>query len=157
MFDFSLGVTIPGIYERVYTSPTTSSIKRHTDMYAFIDFYPAFHWKSKESAIPHLNFGMPVTSQPFYRPYFGAAENLTSWWLERHGFPLRINFFAGLVYMKQRFATNGPNSTTVLATDRVWKPVYGVEIPVSSLIGKIGSAGKSAKGGSSGGGSAAGN
>ena len=155
--DFSLGVTVPGIHETVYTNPTTSSVKRHTDIYAFVDFYPAFHWKSKESAIPHLNFGVPVTSQPFYRPYFGAGENLTSWWLERHGFPLRINFFAGLVYMKQRFATSGPNSTTVLATDRAWKPVYGLEIPVSALISKIGSAGKSqASKGGSGGGSGAG-
>ena len=140
---FSLGVSIPGVREKVYSSPTTSSIVTHTDVYGLIDFYPAFHWKNQETPIPHFNVGMPVTSQPFHRPYFGVSENLTSWWLERRGFPVRINLMGGMVYMKQQDAVPGPNSTTILVSNRVWKPLVGVEIPLSALASKITSAVKS--------------
>jgi hypothetical protein len=116
-------------------------------MYGLFDIYPLAKVLTKESGIPHFNFGIPLTSQPFYRPYFGLAENLTSWTkLEKLGFPVRMSFYAGIAYMKQSVLmglTPGATATSAqfssaLRGDRVLKPMYGVEVPVSALISKIG-------------------
>jgi hypothetical protein len=149
-FDFSVGITVPGVREAILSSVTaTPSIKRHTDLYGLADIYPLAFWKSKESWVPHFNLGIPVTSQPFHRPYFGVAENLTSWTnAEKVGFPLRINFFGGIAYMKQSIVKAVPgSSTTVLGSDRVIKPMWGIEVPVSSIVSKIGGGGSKSQGG----------
>jgi hypothetical protein len=139
-FDFSLGVVVPGAKERVYTTPTTSSITTHTDVYAFLDLYPFFISTPKSGLPPHFLVGLPITSSVFHRPLFGASENVSSWTgLERLGFP-RISLFGGVVYMQQQVLT----ASGSLVTDRALKPVYGVELSVSSLISKIGSGGKNA-------------
>jgi hypothetical protein len=159
--DFSVGVTIPGVRENVYSSPTTSSVKRHTDLYGMVDLFPFAYWFNKESAMPHLNLGIPVTSQPFYRPYFGFGETLTTWTgLERIGFPIRIDFFGGITLMKQQIAVAGPasNPAPILKKERVIKGVFGVEVPISAIVSKITggaksqASGKGAGGGGGGGG-----
>ncbi len=149
-WDVSIGVTIPGVKEAKYTD-TSNTVQRnvttHTEFYGLFDIYLTAKWKTKESWVPHFNFGIPLTSQPFYRPYFGLAENFTSWTtLEKHGFPFRMSFYAGVVDMKQSLlkglsvgstATSGQFSSA-LVTDRALKPLFGVEVPVSALIDKIG-------------------
>jgi hypothetical protein len=162
--DFSIGVSIPGVRELKYSSVSAAPTKTtHTDLYAFVDFYPLAvvqhftNWSktaylpSKESWVPHFNFGIPVTSQPFYRPYFGLSENLTSWWAESHGFPLRISFFAGLVDMKQKLLIAQPGGEVSLKPDRALKPLYGIEVPISSLVSKISGGKSGSKQGPSGG------
>jgi hypothetical protein len=149
-FDFSVGLTIPGIREQIY-SPSPS-IKTHTEAVALVDIYPFAYWIPKEGWPPHLNFGIPIANQPFHRPYFGIAENLTTWThLEKAGFPIRINAFAGIVYAKQQLGvTNG-----VVTTDRAIKVVFGIEVPISALASKLGlsSSSSSAKSTKSSGGS----
>jgi hypothetical protein len=51
-----------------------------------------------------------------------------------------MSLFGGVVYMKQQLLT----STGTLVPDRATKAVFGVEVSVSSLVGKIGSAAKGA-------------
>lgn len=149
-WDVSIGVSIPGVREAKYTD-TSNTVQRnvttHTEFYGLFDIYLAAYWKTKDTWIPHFNFGIPLTSQPFYRPYFGVAENFTGWTtLEKHGFPFRMSFYAGIVDMKQSLliglapgssATPGQFSSA-LVRDRALKPLFGVEVPVSALIGKIG-------------------
>lgn len=149
-WDVSIGVTIPGLREAQYSDKSGTvqrKVTTHTDMYGLFDIYPLAKVLTKESGIPHFNFGIPLTSQPFYRPYFGLAENLTSWTkLEKLGFPVRMSFYAGIAYMKQSVLmglTPGATATSAqfssaLRGDRVLKPMYGVEVPVSALISKIG-------------------
>lgn len=152
-FDFSIAVSIPGVREQVFSSPTASSSKTHTDLYGMVDLYPFARWHSKESAFPHLNVGIPVTSQPFYRPYFGVGETLTSWTkLEKIGFPLRIGVFAGITLMKQQIVVAGSNGAgPKLKGDRAMKGIFGIELPVAQLVSKIGGGGSKAQGGKGGG------
>jgi hypothetical protein len=128
-WDVSLAISVPGVRESKYSissgalqsKPTT-----HTDMYALFDMYWSAKWWTKNSGAPHVAVGLPVTGQTFYRPAFG---------------------FAGVVYMKTTAVQDAPTTAAELTADstlkRVWKPIFGVEVPVSSLISKIG---KSSKG-----------
>jgi len=57
--------------------------------------------------------GIPVTSQSFYRPYFGLAENLTGWtgFQKKLNLPVAINFIAGMTYMKTQEIVGMPPTT----------------------------------------------
>jgi hypothetical protein len=95
-----------------------------------------------------------------YRPYFGMAENLTGWThLQKAvSLPVSLNFFAGMVYMKTQYIVGNPQTQTEFNSDlhwhRVWKPIFGIEVPVSAMASKLGSksssknAGGTGKGGS---------
>jgi hypothetical protein len=150
-WDVSLGVTIPGVRESTYSiskgmlqsKPTT-----HTDLYALFDIYPGAKLVTKSSFWPHFTAGLPVTGRVFYRPEFGISENLTGWnGLEKRGFPVPMSFFVGLVDMKTTSIRGTPTTATQLAADsvtrRVLKPIFGIEVPVSSLISKVGKSSKS--------------
>jgi hypothetical protein len=143
LLDFSMGVVVPGPKERIYSSSTSSSsisssLTTHTDAYALLDLFPFFLLNPKNGVLPHCVVGLPVTSQVFHRPIFGISENITSWTgLEKLGFPT-TSIFGGVVYMQQQVLT--PNGA--LSTDRVVKSVFGIEVSLSSLISKIGSAAK---------------
>ncbi|HWZ96859.1 MAG TPA: hypothetical protein VN025_03790 [Candidatus Dormibacteraeota bacterium] len=146
-WDVSIGVTIPGVRETKYgiaNNSLSSSVKTHTDLYGMFDIYPLSYRWTKDSAIPHLVVGLPLTGQTFYRPFFGVSENLTGWhgFQKKLGLPVGINFFAGIVYMKTARVDGNPTTADQLkiATkyDRVAKPVFGVEVPVKALVSKIG-------------------
>lgn len=152
-FDFSIGVSVPGVRERTYAgnNPASPSITTHTDLLGVVNIYPFARWANNESWLPHVDAGLPVTSQPFYRPFVALGDTLTTWTgAERRGFPLRISVFAGLVDMKQQIVVNN-----AVSHDRAWKPIYGVEVSVSALVSKIGggkSQSQGGKGGKGGGG-----
>jgi hypothetical protein len=146
-WDFSLAVPIPGVREPKYSTSNPAappSSTRHTDLYAMLDLYPASSRATKDSAVPHVVVGLPVTGQTFYRPFFGLGENFTGWTgLQRRNFPLGMSVFFGLVDMRQNYVTKNPNSAAgqlalVLKPERVWKAMFGLELPVSSLVSKIG-------------------
>jgi hypothetical protein len=142
-FDFSLAVAIPGPKETIYSISSSgtvqNSVTTHTDIYAMLDLYPGFWWLNKESPAPHFAVGLPVTSQVFHRPFFGAAEDFTSWTgLQKHGLPLRMSVFGGIVYMQTKYPSGQP---VVLKATRVAKPMFGVELSVSALISKVGGKG----------------
>ena len=125
-------------------------------IFPFAKFAPKDNWR------PHINLGVPVTSKSLYRPYFGVSEPIgglltlissskQSSSKKQIGFPLGINFFVGMTWMKTHFVTDDPNTTAELTADlhfkHVWKPVYGIEVPISSIASKIkGAAGKNSNG-----------
>jgi Putative Ig domain len=147
-FDFSLAIAIPGPKQTIYSISSSGSVQHsvttHTDMYAMLDLYPGFWYLNKESPAPHFVVGLPVTSQVFHRPFFGVAENFTSWTgLQKHGLPLQMSVYAGVVYMQTNYPTAVSNpgagqSAVVLKPFRVTKAMFGVELSVSSLVSKIG-------------------
>ena len=150
-WDVSLGLAIPGPYEAVYKSGTSgtpsSSLKRHTDAYAFLDLYPFAYTAPKASWWPHVNAGVPITSQSLHRPYVGISEGIQ----KIVKTPIPINVFVGTVFMKQQLFTGiGP---TRLASDWATKSLFGVEVPISGITSKLSpksskstSAGKSSAG-----------
>jgi len=60
---------------------------------------------------------------------------------------LRLGAFAGVVYIKQQIVVG-----KTLKTDRALKPIFGIEVPLSALVSKLGGGGKSqnSKGGGGG-------
>jgi hypothetical protein len=137
-WDVAVGLAIPGVTEAVYSKSTagsapTSKLVHHTDAYALVDLYPFGHLAPKDSYFPHVNFGIPVTSQSLHRPYFGLAEDISGW-AQRKGFPLDICVFGGLVDMKQQLYSA---STGALTWDRALKGVVGIEMPVGQWASKL--------------------
>jgi len=153
-WDVSIGVTIPGVREPKY-SIVSSAVKRsvtlHTDLYAMLDLYPFAYAAAKDDWEPHFNLGVPITSQSLYRPYFGMAESigglLTRVFRPRRqlGLPVGLNVFAGMTWMKTQIVIGNPTTPNSLTADlhstHVWKPVYGIEVPISSIASKIKGAG----------------
>jgi hypothetical protein len=144
-WDIGLSVPVPGIRETKFTvanGTAKPSVTTHTDVYAFVDIYPLAHWLDKRGPAPHFDVGLPVTSQTFYRPFFGVAENFTNWTgLRRLGFPLEMSVFAGVVDMRIQVPTQTASGTALLAT-RTVKPLFGLELSVSDLASKLGSKSK---------------
>jgi hypothetical protein len=149
-WDISLAVPIPGVRESKYSISSGALLSKpttHTDLYALFDIYPWAKWVTKDSAAPHLSLGLPVTGQTFYRPAFGLSENLTGWNFLGRSFPVPMSFFAGVAYMKTTSVQGTPTTAAQLAVDsttkRVLKPIFGIEVPVSALISKVGKGNKS--------------
>jgi hypothetical protein len=151
-WDVSIGITTPGTRETKYVmsnGAVQTSVTRHTDFYGMFDVFPC-GWKfSKDSGCPHFNVGLPLTGQTFYRPYFGIAENLTGWTgiQKTLKLPVGINFFAGVIYMKTHYVVDDPVTQAEFSIDnkstRVWKGVFGIEVPISAMVSKIGKSGSS--------------
>jgi hypothetical protein len=155
-WDIGLGLAIPGVRETSYSfntssSSVASSVTTHTELYAFLDLFPLAYFQPKQSAIPHINMGVPLTSKSLYRPYFGLSEDITSWTgLQKlMQLPTSIAFFAGMVFMKTQELNGSPTTqeqfTSDLGYHHVWKPMFGIEVPVGALASKIGKGGSSGK------------
>lgn len=151
-WDVSIGVTTPGVRESQYSIVSNAlqmSATRHTDFYGMFDIFPAAAYLPKESWFPHFNIGIPVASKSLYRPYFGLGEDLTSWthFQKNLGLPIDVNFFAGVVWMKTQVVGDNPTTSAQLTADtshkRVWKALFGIEVPVSSIASKLGKGGGS--------------
>ena len=148
-WDINLGVTLPGVRESTFsldnkTNLVTKSVTRHTDVYGFVSFYPAYCIARKNSFWPHVELGIPFTGQPLHRPFGGAAEKIP--WSEKI-FKVPAFFYGGVVRLIEETTPlavgSKPDATTFTAVlDKkhvVWKGMYGIEFPVGSLLSKIGS------------------
>jgi hypothetical protein len=141
--DAGIGISIPGVLEPQY-APSNPAIPlspaRHTDLTGMLNFYPFAAIADKNSYFPSIAAGIPVTGKVFYRPYFGLAENFTGsrlfGWL-----PVPLNFFAGMMWMNQEVTRAVHPGALEITHSRVWKPAFGIELPVSALVSKIASLG----------------
>jgi hypothetical protein len=162
-WDVSLGVAIPGPVEMTYKSSTsagtttvTPSKVTHTDAYAFGDIYLLQHFSTSPaglSSLPHINFGIPITSQSLHRPYVGMAEGL-NFLTSKLKLGVPVSVFAGAVFMKQQVELPG---TSTLKWDRATKMIYGIELPISSITNYLKGGGGSKNSGSSKSGGSSGN
>lgn len=141
-WDVSLGVSIPGILEPKYTSAgKLTNPTRHTDAYAFLDIYLFQHLAEAPASLtffPHLNLGIPITSQSLHRPYVGIGENL-GFLTKKIKLNIPLAVFGGPVFMKQQIYVP---ATSGLKWDHAIKMMYGFELPISAI-------GKYMKGGGS--------
>jgi hypothetical protein len=146
-WDVSVGITTPGVRETKFSfsnNAVMSSKTTHTDFYAMLDLYWAGKWHPKDYPVPHPFVGLPVTGQTFYRPAFGLSETITGWHdLQRKlSLPIGLNFFAGVVIMKTSSLAGTPTTSAEFSSDlkhpRVWKGVFGFEVPISSMASKLG-------------------
>jgi hypothetical protein len=166
-WDVSIGIAVPGVRESQYSivnNALHTSVTRHTDFYGMLDLYPFAFAGPNDSWEPHFNVGIPLTGQSLYRPYFGMAESLGGLLTalfrpqKQIGLPLGLNIFAGMTWMKTHVVIDNPTTagdlTLDTSTKRVWKPMFGLEVPISSIASKVKSVvGKNSNGsGKSGGG-----
>ena len=158
-WDVGIGIATPGLRETSYSFSNASgtvspSVTTHAEVYGLFDIFPFGRLVPKESIIPHFALGVPVTTKSFYRPFFGLSENLTGWThaQKKLKLPVGINFLAGVSFMKTQEINGLPVSQaqfqSALGTHRVWKGMFGFEVPVSSLASKLsGKSGSGSKGG----------
>lgn len=145
-WDIGLGMAVPGVRERTYDASklgATPGITTHTDVYAFLDIYPWAARHDNLSRFPHLSLGIPAAGQPFHRPFFGLALPVTSW-LPRRSRPFKVDIVIGGVYMQQHFVAADPTAPNglELKVGRTLKPMFGVELPLGQLIGRVSKIGK---------------
>jgi hypothetical protein len=146
-WDLSLSLSIPGVREPKVSlnkdNVVTPSVTRHVDVYGFINLYPFAAKKPKNSFAPHFNVGLPFSGQPLHRWFAGASEKIP--WIEKAvGIP--VNVFAGTVFLKESISTlpggtkasDTATFTNSLHDHWVRKGMFGLEFPVSALVGKIG-------------------
>jgi hypothetical protein len=146
-WDVSVGVTAPGVRETKFTFATnavTKSTKTNTNLYGMLDIYWTARWHPKDYPILHPFVGLPVSGQTFYRPAFGMAQPINGLKILHHkiSLPISVNAFAGMVYMRTSYLVGTPTTQAAFNTDlkptRVWKPVFGIEVPISSMASKLG-------------------
>jgi hypothetical protein len=146
-WDVSLGLSVPGIRQTKYTAPSgkvVGTTTTHTDIYAFFDL--GYDLQNKGLRWPHLDVGIPVTGQPFYRPFIGVGEWLTPLFgLDKTKFPLKLGAFAGVVFAKDYSPTTLTVGSTAtpgdLAADlrshRTAKFLFGLDFSVTELVGRV--------------------
>jgi hypothetical protein len=136
-WDFSVGVTTPGVNEAKYNAAKPSApptLTRHTELYGVLDLYPFAKWAPKDSFLRHLMVGLPVSGKPFYMPFYGIGANITGRW---KNFPIPLGVFWGVIDLKETFNLTPAGAAAVFVKGRELKGVWGVEVPLSSIVSKI--------------------
>jgi hypothetical protein len=149
-WDVGMGLPIPGVMEPQYQAPKDASgqpalvhAARRASAMAMFNLYPFAKWADKNSWIPGVVTGVPVTGKSFWMPFVGVSENVTGWkLLQDKKFPVAVNFNFGWVHLNQQVTISPtkdiPNG---IGHKRVWKPMFGVEFPVKNLVSKLGGLG----------------
>jgi hypothetical protein len=153
-WNVGIDVTPRGPRENKYalsnSNIVTQSHTIHSPLFAALDFSPWAQWGYR----PYFQAGISLSGAAFHLPFVSVAEPLpfTKKWLQ-------ISLYGGVVFMQQTFPKTlaiGATSNTAafnadLVTDRALKSLFGIEVPVSSIISKVKSSvgGGGGKGGGS--------
>jgi hypothetical protein len=113
------------------------------NVYAFGDVNPFFLWRPKNWYYPHAVGGLPVTGQPLHRMFVGISEPIP--FAEKYTtFPVYL--FGGSIFLREKQPTNLSVVGTMvdagtfqssLKVHWVRKPMFGIEVPVGQLLGRI--------------------
>ena len=146
-WDISAGIPFTGINQLQYGSDGTVQAKTvsKANAYGMAHWYPMpVDLKGDYPWQPSLVAGLPISGKPLNKPFVGAAFGL------KNPLPIKVNFFAGAVFNKV-FAPStlakGSTATAAqlnadLASHRVTKLLYGVDISITSLVKAVSSATK---------------
>lgn len=142
-WNVGINIVTRGPRENKYAlSPSGVVTQTHTLHAPIIAAFDVSPWARKlpMDKSPYIQVGVPLFGSAFHMPYFGVAQPLpfTNKWLP-------ISVYGGVVLMKQTFPKTiqvGQTTTTAafnndLKTDWPVKAVYGIEVPVSSIINKV--------------------
>ena len=142
-WNVGVNIIVKGPRENKYALSSSNVVTQthtiHAPLIAAFDLSPWAYWLPMDK-YPYLQIGVPLSGSAFHMPYFGLAQPLpfTKKWLP-------ISAYGGVVLMKQTFPKTisvGQTATTAafnsdLETDWPIKAVYGIEVPVSSIIKKV--------------------
>jgi hypothetical protein len=126
---FGIGVVPHGPSETDYSTNMagvqTSTTSARNNFYGLVDFTPC-PIRCTMKNWPYLQVGLPLTGAAWHAPYAGAAVSIPWPWLKK---TLPLSVFAGTIVLKQQNAS-GTIYTNV-------RPLWGIEVPLSSLGGQI--------------------
>ncbi len=142
-WNVGINIVVRGPRENKYALSSSNVVTQthtlHAPLVASFDLSP-WAYKLPMDKYPFIQVGVPLSGAAFHMPYFGLAQPLsfTSKWLA-------VSAYGGVVLMKQSFPKTikvGQTTTTAafnsdLETDWPVKAVYGIEVPVSSIVGKV--------------------
>jgi hypothetical protein len=83
-------------------------------------------------AIPHIFAGLPISGKVFNKPIFGGGDTFNLRKLIKV-VPLQVGFFGGVAFNKEFRQKPGTIGSANVEPHRVWKGIYGIEIPVSQF------------------------
>jgi len=146
-WDIGMGMNVLGVKETQITDANgkvTSSVTTRVNAYAFADVYfPEAYFRPKNWFYPHVIMGLPINGKPLHSPFAGLSEPLP--FVEKY-FGVPVSVFGGIVFLQERIPASlsfvGQNLdqddfNKILIPHWVKKPMYGVELPLGQLIGKI--------------------
>jgi hypothetical protein len=134
-WDVSAAIPIVGIKDVQY-SQTGATVQPKTvtraNAYALAHFYPVpVDLKGGvQPWYPSLVAGVPISGAPLDKPFVGMAMGM------KKPLPLQVNFFAGAVFNKV-FTEASTTNAALLNSHRVTKLLYGIDIPVGTLVKAI--------------------
>jgi hypothetical protein len=143
-WDIGLSLALPGVPEKMYNAALLTakpSITMHTDVYALVDVY---FDGNRNSAVPHLAFGVPAASQPLHRQAYALSFPVTTWLGLSSKVPFTLDVVAGVAAVKEYHVTNDPNMANALTLKTGWtaKRFLGVELPLNQLVSRVSKIGK---------------
>jgi hypothetical protein len=139
-WNVGIDITPRGPRENKYALSSSNIVTQshtiHSPLFVALDFSPWAQWGYR----PYFQAGIPLSGAAFHLPFVSMAEPLpfTKKWLQ-------ISVYCGVVFMQQTFprtlavgvTTNTAAFNADLVTDRALKPLFGIEVPVSSIISKV--------------------
>lgn len=143
LFDLGLGIPAPPIQGQQYTI-TNGALAvepvRTQPVFGFLNVYLGELWCDKTSPCPGLVGGIPLAGSVFHNVFLGGSEsvsglaNSVAYRYTHHVIiPVEINFVAGEIWQKRVELTAAGTSMT----RKVRVPMFGFELPVSSLVSTI--------------------
>jgi hypothetical protein len=139
-WNVGIDITPHGPRENRYALSTSNIVTQshtiHSPLYAAIDFSP---W-AQQGYRPYFQAGVPLSGAAFHIPFVAVAEPMP--FTKKF---LQLSVYGGVVFMQQTFPKTlavGQTSNTAafnadLQTDRAIKGIFGIEIPVTSIISKV--------------------
>jgi hypothetical protein len=142
-WDVGVNIVVHGPRENKYalsnSNIVTQSHTIHSALIGTFDFSP-WAYKLPMNKYPYLQIGLPLSGSAFHLPYCGVSlpTQFTKKWI-----PLSV--YGGVGFMKQTFPKTlavGATSNTAafnadLTSDWAVKAIYGIEVPVSSIISAV--------------------
>jgi len=144
---WNIGINISphGPRENKYAQSSTGTITQthtfHSPLYAVVDINLfARVWSMSKG--PYFQTGLPLSGSAFHLPYVGIAQPIP---VLQKLFPIPFSVYGGVGFMEQTFPRTLSIGQTVstsaftsdLTTDRAVKAVWGIEVPLGSIVSKI--------------------
>jgi hypothetical protein len=139
-WDVGIDIVVHGPRENKYALSTSNVVTQsHTIHSALIGTFDLSPWDSMDK-YPYFQIGLPLSGSAFHMPYVGLSQPLR---FTKKFLPLSI--YGGVAFMRQLKSNTlqiGQTTTAVAFNQDVqpdWprKVVYGIEVPVSSIISKV--------------------
>lgn len=147
-WDVSFGVPFKTLNDIQYQTPSGNgptfvpkSVTR-LNAFGFFDVYPVATDITDLPLLawPHFKLGLPISGKVFNKPFFGAGDGFNLKKIKFLSFmPVQVQFFGGVDYNKEFRQIPGTKGATNVAGHRVWKGMYGIEIPVGQFKGLLSS------------------